>query len=158
MRAARHRRAAQRVDNDKVCIRVFPTKGLDLLVKSAAQRLCCVEKIECGRSIRAEHPIKLLLQSLLIVLQKPLDAHIRQIGQLIDQIDRGNCVQDCFGGQGIQTLLQDAQRPYSLWSNVSRGISGMATRSAPESRQVRCRRTALRRICCMAGQRQAIKQ
>ena len=63
----------QRVDNDKVCIRVFPAKGLDLLVKSTAQRLCCIGKVECGRDVRAEHTIKPLLQSLLIVLQGQIE-------------------------------------------------------------------------------------
>ena len=63
----------QRVDNNKVCIRVFPAKGLDLLVKSAAQRLCCIGKVERGRNICTEHTIKPLLQSLLIVLQSQIE-------------------------------------------------------------------------------------
>lgn len=63
----------QRVDNDKVCIRVFPAKGLDLLVKSTAQRLCCIGKVERVRNICTEHTIKPLLQSLLIVLQSQIE-------------------------------------------------------------------------------------
>lgn len=43
-----------------------------------------------------EQPLGMAIADFLYVDLQPLDAHIRQIGQLIAQIDRGDCVQDCF--------------------------------------------------------------
>ena len=43
-----------------------------------------------------EQPLGMAIADFLYVDLQPLDTHIRQIGQLIEQIDRGDCVQDCF--------------------------------------------------------------
>ena len=58
--------------------------------------VCPDGKAPYQRLWHKEQPLGMAIADFLYVDLQPLDAHIRQIGQLIDQIDRGDCVQDCF--------------------------------------------------------------
>ena len=124
----------QRVDNNKVCIRVFPAKGLDLLVKSAAQRLCCIGKVERGRNICTEHTIKPLLQSLLIVLQSQIGAYDITADELLARTDTTKTESKTAQAQMlILELLADGKRMPSaeLEKAVNeRGISSRTMRTA----------------------------
>ena len=79
--------------NEKIWVAAYTDDRTEYVELRTA---CPNGKAAYQRLWHKEQPLGMAIADFLYVDLQPLDAHIRQIGQLIDQIDRGDCVQDCF--------------------------------------------------------------
>ena len=79
--------------NEKIWVAAYTDDRTEYVELRTA---CPNGKAAYQRLWHKEQPLGMAIADFLYVDLQPLDAHIRQIGQLIAQIDRGDCVQDCF--------------------------------------------------------------
>ena len=79
--------------NEKIWVAAYTDDRTEYVELRTA---CPDGKAPYQRLWHKEQPLGMAIADFLYVDLQPLDAHIRQIGQLIEQIDRGDCVQDCF--------------------------------------------------------------
>ena len=81
------------IPNEKIWVAAYTDDRTEYV---ELRTVCPDGKAPYQRLWHKEQPLGMAIADFLYVDLQPLDAHIRQIGQLIAQIDRGDCVQDCF--------------------------------------------------------------